>query len=158
MQKKSQEINAFILQNIRKHPADIVKLTSEQFGMTRQAASRHMKSLIKNGQVSSEGKTRSRTYALLPVFKNAWAWPTAKFSEDKAWLDFLKPNFGNLPPNIYNICQYGFTEMFNNVIDHSESSLVNVELSIYPDQVDMKVVDNGVGIFNKIKKNKNKLI
>ena len=48
------------------------------------------------------------------------------------------------------ICQYGFTEMVNNVIDHSESKdlIISVERTVR--SVELKVTDIGVGIFRKI--------
>lgn len=49
-----------------------------------------------------------------------------------------------------NIWHYGFTEMFNNVIDHSEASDVSISLSRTAAATTMQIYDNGVGIFKKI--------
>ena len=56
------------------------------------------------------------------------------------------PYIKGVPANIVDICQYGFTEMFNNVIDHSESLTSLVSYKQNYTTVDMMVSDYGVGI------------
>ncbi len=56
-----------------------------------------------------------------------------------------------LPGNVLDVCEYGFTEMLNNAVDHSESDNAIVNISYTAKQVHMSVVDLGIGIFNKIK-------
>jgi len=50
-----------------------------------------------------------------------------------------------------DICYYGFTEMFNNVVEHSDGSEVSIQLLVNAARAKMFVDDNGVGIFEKIK-------
>jgi anti-sigma regulatory factor (Ser/Thr protein kinase) len=56
-----------------------------------------------------------------------------------------------LPENIMRICQYGFTEVFNNAIDHSEGRQALVKVERTAQSVSLIVIDDGVGIFEKIK-------
>jgi anti-sigma regulatory factor (Ser/Thr protein kinase) len=56
----------------------------------------------------------------------------------------------NLPDNVLSICQYGFTEMFNNAIDHSGGSSVWVSVERTSYNIKLIVSDNGIGIFRKI--------
>ncbi|GAG64820.1 unnamed protein product, partial [marine sediment metagenome] len=51
---------------------------------------------------------------------------------------------------IIGICEYGFTEIFNNVIDHSVGSNAFAGYTHLPNKIKMFVSDDGVGIFNKI--------
>ncbi|OQX96290.1 hypothetical protein B6I21_01315, partial [candidate division KSB1 bacterium 4572_119] len=44
-----------------------------------------------------------------------------------------------------------FTEMLNNVIDHSESKSVFIRISYSYTEVEIRIIDKGVGIFRKIK-------
>jgi anti-sigma regulatory factor (Ser/Thr protein kinase) len=57
-----------------------------------------------------------------------------------------------VPQNVVDICSYGFNEILNNVVDHSESD----ECFCYMDRDAVKVrfgiSDEGVGIFEKIQK------
>jgi hypothetical protein len=57
---------------------------------------------------------------------------------------------GQLPDNVSYIWHYGFTEMFNNALDHSEADMIGVHLSKNAKNTTMAIYDNGVGIFKKI--------
>jgi hypothetical protein len=49
-----------------------------------------------------------------------------------------------------NIWHLGFTEMFNNAIDHSAAITISVEVQKTAAYADMWVLDDGIGIFKKI--------
>jgi anti-sigma regulatory factor (Ser/Thr protein kinase) len=59
---------------------------------------------------------------------------------------------GALPDNALDIWHHGFTEMFNNAIDHSGGETVNVWIKKNAASTDMCISDNGVGIFRKIQR------
>jgi len=67
------------------------------------------------------------------------------------WMGYLHDAFSILPENIYQICNYGFSEMFNNAIDHSQGTRIAVRSKITDDVLKLNIYDNGVGIFNKLK-------
>jgi anti-sigma regulatory factor (Ser/Thr protein kinase) len=67
------------------------------------------------------------------------------------WRTHALPFFENVSGKAHAICQYGFTEMINNAIDHSEGTEVFVRLTRTAGSVRMVVVDDGVGIYRKIK-------
>ena len=46
--------------------------------------------------------------------------------------------------------QYGFTEMFNNAIDHSDGSVISIELRKLATTTELALYDDGIGIFKKI--------
>ncbi len=64
--------------------------------------------------------------------------------------EHISPHLQNLPDNIVHICEYGFSEMLNNAIDHSEGTHCKVRLARNYALVRLEVLDNGVGIFEKI--------
>jgi len=70
--------------------------------------------------------------------------------EFRVWTQLIKPIL-SLPENVLNICEYGFTETLNNVIDHSEGE--NVVIKCEQDDVFacFELVDDGVGIFSKLR-------
>jgi len=78
--------------------------------------------------------------------------PLIGLQEDKVWREHIRPHLGDLAENILQICQYGFTEIVNNAIDHSEGAKLTVGLKRTYKVVEMWVVDNGIGIFSKIQK------
>jgi hypothetical protein len=73
--------------------------------------------------------------------------------EDKVWAGQIRSIVAPFAgPNAYNILNYGFSEIFNNAIDHSEGSVVKVAVCIFSKKVSITIRDNGVGIFDKIQR------
>jgi anti-sigma regulatory factor (Ser/Thr protein kinase) len=56
----------------------------------------------------------------------------------------------DVPRNVIDVCHYGFTEMFNNVIDHSLSNTAVVSYEQTYTKIIMTIKDRGVGIFQKL--------
>jgi anti-sigma regulatory factor (Ser/Thr protein kinase) len=166
-----ESIKGFILDNIAKHPSDITKLTSSYFKITRQAVNKHLKKLVMDNLIIQEGQTRRCVYKLklsvqekkedYKIFEQQpleWKkkyFITPGLAEDIVWRNDIFPLIEELPKNVLSICEYGFTEMFNNAIDHSEGSQIAVELYKTSEMIRLNVADDGVGIFKKIQKVKN---
>jgi len=55
-----------------------------------------------------------------------------------------------MPDNVLHVWQHGFTEMFNNVLDHSAGTSAYVVLKKTAIKTELAIYDNGVGIFKKI--------
>jgi anti-sigma regulatory factor (Ser/Thr protein kinase) len=71
--------------------------------------------------------------------------------EESLWKSFAQPLLAGAKPNIQAICHYGFTEMVNNVIDHSGALSVVVALETRQGVLRLMVSDEGIGVFRKIK-------
>lgn len=151
--EQREEIIKFILWNVRSHPSDIVRLTQDKFKLSRPAVLRYIHRLIAENKISVEGSTRNRKYALKPFhhFERIYQ-ITDQLAEDAVWRKDIAPLLKGVKDNVIQICQYGFTEIFNNAIDHSEGKVVQVEVLVWIDRIDIDISDNGVGIFNKIQK------
>lgn len=149
--KRTGEIREFILGNVASHPRDIVAVTMGQFGMSRQAVNRHVRALVTEGRLLSEGSTSDRSYSLPSRPEFALTLPVLGLEEDRVWIETFDPMLRDLPANVYGICQHGFTEMLNNVIDHSGSETVRVTCRRDGGRVELGVLDLGVGVFRKIK-------
>jgi anti-sigma regulatory factor (Ser/Thr protein kinase) len=145
------EIRQFILKQLEAHPDDIAALTTEHFGTTRQAVQRHLSSLVKEGLIEATGRPRKKRFTLKDHIVKQILSLAENRDEDKVWRTFVEPHFLGLPENVLRICHYGFTEIFNNAIDHSEGSQALIIIGRSPARVSMLVADNGVGIFEKIK-------
>ncbi len=77
--------------------------------------------------------------------------PVAEHNEEhEVWAALIVPALAGIPDNVRAICRYGFNEMFNNVVSHSDSREVVVHLDRGPGEVSMEVIDSGVGIFRRI--------
>ena len=74
--------------------------------------------------------------------------PTVK-DEFRVWSQLIAPKL-DLPQNIFSICHYGFTEMLNNVLEHSRSKNVNIHCTQNEFQTLFEISDDGVGVFEII--------
>lgn len=154
--KRSEKIHSFVLENIEQHPQDIVSFTAAKFRVSRQGVLRHIRQLIKDELITVKGTTRDRKYELKPLADFQQVLPlNTDLQEDKVWREHLRPLLESVPLNVLDICQYGFTEMVNNAIDHSRGTLLTIALKYTPASIELGITDNGVGIFNKLQKELN---
>jgi len=150
--KHSEEIHHFILENVEDHPGDITSIAADQYGISRQAAHRHILQLVATGQLLASGATRSRTYAPSPLADFSIQLPLRGLEEDRIWRVHIRPLLENVPGNVVGICQYGFTEMVNNAIDHSEGTKLAIQVKRTYKVIELWIVDDGIGIFTKIQR------
>lgn len=149
--ERGEKIRRRIIQDVRDHPADIVKHITQIFGITPQAVNNHIKRLIKENRLGSSGIGKGKRYFLGDVRGHRSAFALSEdFTEDSVWRNQFAFVFEGLPENIFDICHYGFTEMVNNVIDHSDGGFVAISAERDIDHITILVVDDGEGIFKKI--------
>lgn len=148
---RGEDIRKFILDHVEKQAADISKVTAHHFGITRQAVNKHLQRLTAEHALIESGQTRNRHYNLtsLMEWKHTYKIVT-ELAEDLIWRLDIQPVLGSLPNNVLNIWHYGFTEMFNNAIDHSSGSAILVKIMKTAVSTEMVISDNGFGIFKKI--------
>ena len=153
MNNKSTKIKDFIFEQLPGHSADIVSLLSKQFGFSRQRAHWYITKEVKNGEIIKAGRTNSTRYFLSGGKHIAF---TEKIkpglAEDQVWSKYVKPMVLACSNNVYEICAYGFTEIFNNAIDHSKGTTIFTDIEIANNTLTIRIMDNGVGIFKKIQK------
>lgn len=148
---RTAEIEAFILREVPAHPADIGRLAGEHFGISRQAINRHLQRLVAQGALIASGATRKRQYAPAILVSESFTLEvTPQLDEHLIWSRRVEARLQGLPKNVDDICHYGFTEMLNNVVDHSGSSEAMLRVIRSTSCVRLFVHDNGVGIFRKI--------
>jgi anti-sigma regulatory factor (Ser/Thr protein kinase) len=148
---RGEDIRRYILDNVEKYPRDISRHAAEKFDITRQAVNKHLQRLIEEKVLSETGKTRSRVYKLCPLATWDRVYETkSDLAEDVIWTNDIRPALGHLPDNVMNIWHYGFTEMFNNAIDHSDGAEIYVLIRKTAADTEMTIMDDGVGIFKKI--------
>lgn len=154
MNKRSErraEIESFIQSNIREHPSDITHITQEKFGLSKPAVMKYINNLISDKKIEVSGVTKNRKYLSLPIINMQRTYSISSNLEESAiWREFT-PLFGDVKENVRRICQFGFTEMVNNAIEHSEGTHLVVNVDKFFDQIEIIISDNGVGIFEKIK-------
>lgn len=149
---RGEQVRRFILENINKHPNDISRITSDRFDITRQAVNKHLHRLVSEGCLKNQGNTRNRAYKLASLVesRNDYDLNDPDLAEDVIWAKDVRPALGSLPENVLDIWQYGFTEIVNNALDHSDGSQICVRISKTAIDTMIVLSDNGVGIFKKV--------
>jgi anti-sigma regulatory factor (Ser/Thr protein kinase) len=151
IRKQTGVIRQFIVDHLARHPQDISSVTAKHFDISRQAASRHIRQMVNDGLIIARGTTRGVRYELKPLVDEKIAVSIfPELEEHKVWLERVRPLLKGVADNVQQICNYGFTEMLNNVIDHSESDSAVIQVKQTPALIEMKVMDSGIGIFKKI--------
>ena len=67
LQKRSEQIRQFILDNVEHHPKDVASLAAKTFEISRQAVNKHVQHLVEQKALLVRGTTRSRHYILHPL-------------------------------------------------------------------------------------------
>lgn len=127
-----------------------------QLGISRQALSVHVRSLIEAGKVVRSGSARSARYMLPGRAPAAAALSralrTRGLEEARVW-DELAAGLNlrrALRPNIEAIAHYAFTEMLNNAIEHSRADRCSILFRLEPGMLSFEVRDPGIGVFRSI--------
>jgi len=153
VKNQAEEIRAYLLAKIPVHPKNIVAQASKAFSCSRTTVHRHLNRLLRDGKIIKSGTTRQVQY-FLKTDKNKEIHVSLKpgVAEDVVWKENFLEDFETLSKNIRDICEYGFLEMLNNAIDHSEGTEVRISTRWTADTVEIIIGDDGIGIFKKIKK------
>jgi anti-sigma regulatory factor (Ser/Thr protein kinase) len=149
--RQNAGVREFILRNVRIYPANIAAITAARYGLSRPAVAGYLRRLVNEGLIEATGTTRDRRYTCRNLVSLEFEVRlTIGLSEDAVWQGHILPHVGSLPENIINICQYGFTEMLNNTIDHSASLHALVRYTQSYGHINIQVIDRGIGIFQNL--------
>lgn len=151
--ERGEKIRRQIVRDIRHHPTDISKHIAKIFSITVQAVNSHIRRLEKEGWLISTGSGKGKRYFLGELREHKSLHPLSEeLTEDGIWRNQYSFIFEGLPENIVDICHYGFTEMVNNVIDHSGGNHIYISTIRDKEKITIFVLDDGEGIFRKIKR------
>ncbi len=154
--KRSDEIRRFILDKVQKDPKGLTAAIVEQFKISRQAATRYLTQMVQDGQITAEGATKDRVYkpGVSRLIEKSYDLG-GPLQESEIWSRDFKGLCEGLKENVVKICEYGFTEIVNNAIDHSGGKILRIVMSRSLKEISIIIVDDGIGIFRKIKEAKN---
>lgn len=123
-------------------------------GVSRQAAHRHLKELVEQGRLIRRGAGRSVRYH--PTSRQLRGWQRAYrlegLEEIRVWEEASETAsvLFSIAPEARVILEYAVTELVNNAIDHSGGDEVEVSFEATDGRVAVEVVDDGVGIFERL--------
>lgn len=135
--------------------SDVLAFLHNQY--SRQAVASHIHDLVNSKALVKFGNTRGAGYTLpqnVPLiskiiktrFKNTGLEESRVFREVVQQAQF----FSEVRENVLSILEYAFTEMFNNAIEHSHSSHIQIEFSALNEVIQFIVKDFGIGVFKSI--------
>lgn len=152
-------ITNFIVQNVDRHPASIVPFAVERLGISRSTVNRYVNRLVKEDVLIATGATRARSYHLRDIQTGSFRIRLGKekLEEDVILRDTVFARLGDIPANVWDILWVGGNEMVNNVLDHSGAKNLNIQYGKNAVHVWLRISDDGVGVFEKIRKECNLL-
>ena len=152
MMVDKDKIIQFALENARQPVSGLGALLAEHFSLSRQVASKYLSALRKKGWLVSSGHGRSTLWKIGSLEEKAWSFPLAGLLENDAWHETMYPLVKELPENIRDILHYGFTEILNNSIDHSQGRKAIIQFTRTPLESTIMISDDGEGIFQRIQR------
>ena len=148
--RRADQIRRFLLEAAQTGNTHPVQGAVETFHVSRQTIHRHLSVLVDKGFLLAEGNTRSRTYKLGPVRAHTAIVPLKDLQESDVYSREFAGTFSGLPKTVEEICHYGFTEILNNAIDHSQGTTATITVERRHQSIQIMISDNGEGIFGYI--------
>lgn len=147
--EERDEIKQTLLRKIYDDNLKSVPDTSKEFGISRQTLYKYLSILESEGKIISVKQGNRKKYSLAEEI-HEFKFRLLGLEEDIIWSKYIYPVLAGLKENVLRACNYGFTEILNNAVDHSESEMVSIILIQNPMAVNIFIKDYGVGIFKKI--------
>ncbi|GHV75691.1 histidine kinase [Spirochaetia bacterium] len=146
VRKRGEDVRDFIVNNVTGNPKGIVTFTALHFGISRPAVHKHIQKLIQENILAYSKQQYSLKFELFTYTYRI----NKDLSEDVVWETDIKKHFLNVPENAKRILIYGFMEIFNNAIEHSQGK--NIFVAIKQNKIFMEflIIDDGIGIFANI--------
>lgn len=143
-----EAIRRYILERIDNRQKNIAGATAAAFGISEMTVYRYLKELSANRVIEKNDRgyrlvANTKTY-LLPLSQEDAP------REEKIYTEYIDPLMERVPDNVRHIWTYCFTEMMNNVIDHSGATQYRITVSQNHLHTRVVLGDNGIGIFKKI--------
>lgn len=150
-EEKRELIKKYLLEKIRCDDCEYIQKTMENFQISITTVKRYLKDCLGEKIIREDSKTVTG-YRLVTVEKQWELENTGTLEEDLFYFENLVSFFEDVSKNAQNIWYYAFTEMMNNAIEHSQGD--RIYCSIRKDYLytEISIVDNGIGIFENIKK------
>ncbi len=145
-------IKTFIIEQVSSHQNDIVAFTMKHFGISKPTTAKFLNELISENIIEMKRKGRYPEYSLITKEYSFIYSLKDKLEEDVILRKDILPLLSDMRENVQRIVQYCFTEMVNNVIDHSNASIMSIIVKLNALNIEILIHDDGVGIFNKIQK------
>ena len=148
--EKKQSIVLYILEKIAAGADGISRCVADTFGISTNTVHSYLNELLENRIIQKV--KRGRYELVTEKFTYSLRRSEGHLDSDTYALKHcLAPHISALAPNIQEIWEYAFSEMTNNVMDHSGAEHVLVIVKTNYLYTTAALADDGVGIFEKIR-------
>jgi DNA-binding transcriptional ArsR family regulator len=146
---QTESIREFILDRVAGGPKSVARQVAQAYGISRQAANRHLDALVDAGLLEEEGATRSREYRLRRMsLLNRELRVTPVLNAERLWDDHIAPVLASDRAAVRDLCRGAFGELIRNVIAHAQAQWITVAFSATARDIDISISDDGRGIFH----------
>jgi predicted transcriptional regulator len=145
---RTRLIHEFILDHVSEDGAGVASRIAKAYGISRQAANRHLDGLIGDGLLMESGSTRAKRYELRPTGALTREFRiTPVLNADRVWDDHVAPMLAGEREALRNLCRAGFGELVRSASSHAGSTWLTMSVSATTRHIDLAVSDDGQGIF-----------
>ncbi|MBQ4068796.1 MAG: STAS-like domain-containing protein [Lachnospiraceae bacterium] len=152
--ERKETIIIYLLEKIQNKDSEISKKVSENFSINQNTVHTYINELVNSNIIR---RVKRGEYELIKT-KSVYSLERKRGELDSdtyAFETYFINHIKNMSSNIKSIWSYVFTEMTNNVIDHSQSDIFNIIVEQDYLTTTVAMTDNGIGIFKKIKEHFN---
>ena len=147
---RKQSIKHYILEKIDQDTPSISKTVADTFSINPSTIHSYINELVKDNVIvkvkHGQYELVNKEYSYLLKRENG------DLDDDTYAFDIcLKEHIEGFENNVQDIWSYTFSEMINNVMDHSLADSVKITISQNFLATCVMIEDNGIGIFQKIK-------
>lgn len=146
---KKQTIKRYILEKIEKSTPSLSKTVAETFDVNTSTIHAYINELVEDNIIK---KIKRGEYELVSQ-ENVYELCRKDGDLDNDTYAFdacLYEHIKEFDKNVQNIWAYTFSEMINNVMDHSMANNVRIIVTQNFMTTSVMIIDNGIGIFKKI--------
>ncbi len=145
---RTRSIHGFIVEHVDGDPRGIARRVAQAYGISRQAANRHLDALVDAGVLDQAGHTRAREYALRRnsvLTKELRVTPVLQAS--RVWDEHAAPIIASDRAAVREAARQIFNELVDNALEHAMASWISLEVITTARRLDVVVSDDGRGIF-----------
>lgn len=148
--QKREEIKRYLLKHINQRDRDYIAKAQDAYGISKTTVYNYVRQLVESGaiQACADG---SFPYQLVSTSYQFLYHTADQLEEDRIFDRDIAPLLRNLARNVFDIWRYSFTEMMNNAIEHAQAESIGCNVVQTALFTDIMIVDDGVGIFSKIR-------
>ena len=148
--EKKSAIISYLLEKLDAGVPNVAKTVHEAFSINQNTVHTYINELIKQGVLVRVKRDTYRLAVKRAIY--SFSRKAGEIQDEQAIFDAcLRKHLESLPTNVREIWEYISGEIINNVIDHSEAENLQITIMQTTLSTKMLVIDNGVGIFAKIK-------